>query len=68
MSEVSIYILIVVWEGNGMWGGVEYLCHCFPGLVDELGVVVAEEGVGTGFGCVLEAAHFGADSAGVGAK
>jgi hypothetical protein len=52
----------------GCGGGVEYLCHCFSGLVDELGVVVAEEGVGTGFGCVLEAAHFGADSAGVGAE
>jgi hypothetical protein len=52
----------------GREGRMSYLCHCFAGLVDELGVVVAEEGVGTGFGCVLEAAHFGADSAGVGAE
>jgi hypothetical protein len=38
-----------------------YFCHCFSGFVEELGILVADEGVGLGFGVILESTHLIAD-------
>jgi hypothetical protein len=45
-----------------------YLCHRLARVVDKFGVVIANEGIGTGFACVLQPAHFRADGMGVGAE
>ena len=49
-------------------GAVEEGSYGGAGSVEVLGILVKDEVVGAGFGCVLEFAHFSADGGGVGAK
>jgi hypothetical protein len=44
---------------------LEYICHCFASLVDELGVFIADEEVRRGFSFVLEAAELVSDDFGI---
>jgi hypothetical protein len=46
-------------------GVLEYICHCFASLVDELGVFIADEEVRRGFSFVLEAAELVSDDFGI---